>query len=88
MTQANALVNFANVHGRTWKQSLRHAWETGVYPAIVKDTASLQQIRNAFGPSWLVRLRLADLYPLHTASPSAPPSLAPKPATPPTAPKG
>lgn len=55
--QYNALADFSAYNGRTWKSVLRHAWMTGHYPSITKDTASLQQIRNTFGPSWLTRFR-------------------------------
>lgn len=55
-TQLEALKTFAGKR-RTWKQELRQAWMTGMYPADA-DSASLQQIRNTFGPSWLVRFNL------------------------------
>jgi hypothetical protein len=55
--QIQALSTFAKANGRNWKQNLRHAWETGLY-SHYKGTERcdlLQQIRNNFGPSWLVR---------------------------------
>lgn len=57
--QIQALSDFAAAHGRNWKRDLRHAWETGDYPADCND-AALQQVRNIFGPSWLVRFSLQD----------------------------
>ena len=55
--QLAALQTFARENGRNWKSALRHSWETGDY-CTNADSASLQQIRNTFGPSWLVRFRL------------------------------
>lgn len=55
--QQQALRAFAKKHGRYWKQELRWCWETGRYEDS-DDSASLQQVRNGFGPSWLVRFRL------------------------------
>lgn len=54
--QAQALAEWAAIYGRTWKQALRHAWETGDYEGF-EQLNYLQQIRNTFGPSWLVRFR-------------------------------
>jgi len=55
--QLAALQQFANTNGRTWKSALRHAWETGDYPPDCY-VEHLQQVRNTFGPSWLVRFTL------------------------------
>lgn len=51
-----ALVAYAKIHGRTWKQSLRDAWMTASEPGI------LQQLRNdtGFGPRGLIEFRLPD----------------------------
>jgi hypothetical protein len=57
--QLQALKDFARLHGRTWKSQLRESWMSGIYPFGV-DTASLQQVRNGFGPSWLVRFSLKE----------------------------
>jgi len=46
-----ALRHYAREHGRTWKSQLLHDWETG------RSEGLLQQVRNAFGPTWLVRFR-------------------------------
>lgn len=55
--QYAALLDFAQRHGRTWKSSLRQCWMTGQYgPSDASN--HLQQIRNSFGPSWLVKFRL------------------------------
>lgn len=50
--QLNALKEYAAANGRTWKSKLHHEW--------MNATASwpLMQIRNQFGPSWLVRFDL------------------------------
>lgn len=54
-----ALQTFATANGRTWKSRLRAAWESGRYCDYngADDVASLQYLRNAFGPSWLTRFR-------------------------------
>lgn len=43
--QIQALVTFATANGRTWKSRRR--------------SDLLQQLRNSFGPPWLVRFSLA-----------------------------
>lgn len=55
--QLNALRTFANANGRSWKSSLNVAWSTGRYDDYngTDDYGALQQIRNTFGPSWLVK---------------------------------
>lgn len=47
--QAAALKAYAKVHGARWKHQLLLAWENG------DCTGALQQVRNEFGPSWLLR---------------------------------
>lgn len=58
--QLNALRCFAAQYGRRWKSELRDCWMTGNYPSDC-DSAALQNVRNAFGPSWLVRFRLPEV---------------------------
>jgi len=57
--QLAALRAFAARHGRNWKSKLNDCWSTGNYDhghGVSNDEdAELQQIRNTFGPSWLVR---------------------------------
>ena len=55
--QLAALRTFAQANGRSWKFKLNHAWSTGRYQDYngTDDYGSLQQVRNRFGPSWLVR---------------------------------
>lgn len=58
--QLNALKMFAEANGRTWKSELRRLWANGAYNYAVlggADPALLQQVRNSFGPSWLVRFK-------------------------------
>jgi hypothetical protein len=50
--QLAALRSYADEHGRTWKAQLNYEWMSGT------ASGPLQQIRNAFGPSWLVRFSL------------------------------
>jgi hypothetical protein len=50
--QLKAIKEYAAANGRNWKSALRHDWETG------QSYGDLQQIRNSFGPSWLVNFRL------------------------------
>lgn len=58
MSQIEALKQFAVANGRRWKSELNDLWMTGAYDRAVlggADSAYLQQVRNEFGPSWLVR---------------------------------
>ena len=50
--QVDALREYAAENGRAWKSKLNHEWMTGQQSGI------LQQIRNQFGPSWLIRFKL------------------------------
>ena len=59
--QIEALITFALANGRhSWKSSLRHCWETGRYRDYCGTERQdlLQQVRNEFGPSWLVRFSM------------------------------
>lgn len=49
-----ALQRFSTAYGRTWKQTLRDAWMDGNYPCNEDDASLLQQLRNQFGPRWLM----------------------------------
>lgn len=56
--QIEALRLFAAANGRKWKSALRTVWENGAYERAVlggADPAPLQQVRNTFGPTWLIR---------------------------------
>lgn len=46
--------------GRTYKSAIREAWMTGNYRRVglQKWSSPLQNIRNQFGPSWLVNARV------------------------------
>lgn len=55
--QLIALAAFATANGRTWKSALRHCWETGDYNGF-EASNFLQQLRNEFGPTWLVNHKL------------------------------
>jgi hypothetical protein len=55
--QLKAVIRFAAEHGRTWKSQLNDAWMTGNYVGFV-GSHLLQQVRNQFGPEWLVKFNL------------------------------
>lgn len=55
--QMYAIQHWAHNNGRNWKQTLRFAWESGDYGTFT-HASELQQIRNQYGPSWLVSFRL------------------------------
>lgn len=55
--QIQALKEFAKIHGRNWKSVLRDAWMDGDYQGF-ENCHLLQQIRNTFGPGWLIRFVL------------------------------
>ena len=50
--QVEALLRFADDHGRNWKSALNHLWMRAAAPAI------LHGLRNSHGPSWLASYRL------------------------------
>lgn len=59
--QIQALKQFAAANGRNWKSELNNLWMNGAYRYAVMggaDAGLLQQVRNEFGPSWLVRFSL------------------------------
>lgn len=49
--QIDALRHYASENGRSWKSKLNLAWMNG------QSNGTLQQIRNQFGPSWLLRFQ-------------------------------
>lgn len=55
--QLSALRTFAEANGRDWKGKLNAAWSTGRYHDYngTDEYGLLQQVRNTFGPSWLVK---------------------------------
>ena len=46
--QRQALQDFADKNGTQWKSKLIHLWNAG------RDVGLLRQIRNQFGPQWLL----------------------------------
>jgi hypothetical protein len=60
--QEAALVRFASDNGRKWKQALNLAWFDGS-DANEPDGCYLRQVRNQFGPSWLIKYRLPKGWP-------------------------
>ena len=50
--QREALESYAARHGRTWKSKLNTAWMSS------SAGPTLQQVRNTFGPSWLISFKL------------------------------
>lgn len=46
--QLAALRQYAGEHGRTWKSALLDDWANG------RTTGPLHQVRNTFGPRWLM----------------------------------
>ena len=60
--QRAAVLSFEQKHGDDWKDKLSSAWTTGKYKGMDKEqSASLQQVRNNFGPEWLADLKEEDL---------------------------
>ena len=60
--QLHAIELWAEKYGRNWKSALHEAWMTGDYDGFERSNY-LQQVRNTFGPSWLVRFRLTAVKP-------------------------
>lgn len=62
MTNEQAIKVLAEVKaklGRNYKRAIRIAWMNGDYDGecLGEWASSLQRIRNAFGPTWLVNAR-------------------------------
>lgn len=60
--ERKAILLYASAHGRTWKDQLRYDWMNAcqnLIPAAI--THHMQTIRNDFGPTWLVEMRLKYL---------------------------
>lgn len=53
-----ALQEFADRHGATWKEELMRQWMSGADAATNQDGHLLRQVRNQGGPSWLSRYEL------------------------------
>jgi hypothetical protein len=61
--QRTALKLFSEKNGNGWKEKLNIAWTSGSYKGIDRSqSALLQQVRNQFGPEWLISLDAGDLY--------------------------
>lgn len=54
--QAQVLKDFARYYGRNWKGHLHSLWASG-RDERHKDGAILRQIRNEFGPEWLIKYK-------------------------------
>lgn len=61
--QLAALRAFADANGAQWKSKLNVAWSTGRYRDYggTAEYGYLQQVRNVFGPSRLVRFSFNNL---------------------------
>jgi len=57
--QLTALKAYAEKYGSGWKSSLSTAWMTGK-DCNEPDGHLLRQLRNRFGPSWLVKFNLEE----------------------------
>ena len=55
--QRAALEEFKERYGENWKQELLDKWRTGAAVNALRSGNGfyLQQIRNQFGPAWLVK---------------------------------
>jgi len=52
-TQLEALRQYANENGRTWKSKLNTEWMNGTC-----DSNVLMSVRNQLGPTWLTKFKL------------------------------
>jgi len=52
-----AVARFNRNKGNNYKSVIREAWMNGDYQSVGLDdiSAKLQQVRNQFGPSWLIK---------------------------------
>jgi hypothetical protein len=56
--QINAVITWADRMGRFWRRELRGAWMDGNYQGNSDISHLLQQVRNEFGPEWLIKFSL------------------------------
>ena len=54
--QIEALRAYRDPHGRRWKSRLLAEWHS----STGDEGLELRQVRNTFGPSWLLNYRLPD----------------------------
>ena len=54
--QIEALRAYRDRHGRRWKSRLLAEWHS----STGDEGPELRQVRNTFGPSWLLNYRLPD----------------------------
>lgn len=54
--QIDALRAYRDPHGRRWKSRLLAEWHS----STGDEGLELRQVRNTFGPSWLLNYRLPD----------------------------
>lgn len=76
--QLQALRQFAQANGRRWKSALNTLWMNGAYNNAVlgdADPGYLQQIRNTFGPTWLVRFSFKKVWVIVHLPPGTPPEI-------------
>lgn len=69
LEQIKALLAWAEANGRTWKSKLDAAWMKAG-EGVPGYCPALQQVRNQFGPSWLVRMSLPKLKRLYAGEPT------------------
>jgi hypothetical protein len=56
--QIKAIITWADRMGRFWRRELHSAWMDGNYQGNRDISSGLQQVRNEFGPEWLVKFNL------------------------------
>ena len=56
--QLAALQRYARDNGRNWKRELCSAWFDGSDVTRNVDGPYLRQVRNTFGPQWLMKFKL------------------------------
>jgi hypothetical protein len=56
--QIKAIITWADRMGRFWRRELHSAWMDGNYQGNRDISSGLQQVRNQFGPEWLVKFNL------------------------------
>lgn len=57
LEQINALLEYARANGRTWKVQLLEDWQTGRDVSGYSYGHLLRQVRNSFGPMWLIKFK-------------------------------
>jgi hypothetical protein len=80
--QIKAIITWADRMGRFWRRELHSAWMDGNYQGNRDISSGLQQVRNEFGPEWLIKFNLKAAKAALASAPAPEPVVAAQAAAP------